>query len=426
MKILLINQAFYPDGVATAQHSIDLALYLTDRGHQVSVISGNRAYEDRKRMFPNRENYKGIEIYRVASTGFGKLSFLRRVVDSVTFDFNLLIKIFLVPKQEVVMCLTSPPLVGFFGMIYRMFRGGEFVQWLMDINPESAIAVGYLKKGSVSSRILLAIFRMTLRWSDRIVVLDRWMKKTVMAHGIPADRIYVIPPWPVQETKGIQPEPLGSRDNLFRKEKGWEDKFIILYSGNHSIVHPLTTLLGAAKLLKDEKDILFVFVGSGLRVGEVTAFAKENNLSNIAQLAFQPIEKLKATLAMANLHAIVLGDAVSGLVHTSKVYGVMASGRPFVAICPRQSHLSDLLQECPYGFQVEHGQPDKLAEAIREAKKLGNSVLREYAKKNFDYSTKNYRREELLRRFHIEAIAPGYVEKKHPENREAATMTHSG
>ncbi len=406
MKILFINQAFYPDGVATAQHLIDAANYFIQNGHEVSVISDRRAYEDRNRLFSKRETYQGIEIYRISSTGFGKTSFLRRLIDALSFDFMLLIKIFTVPKHDVVVCLTSPPLVGIFGLIYHVFRGGEFVQWLMDINPEAAIAVGYLKRGSLVSRFLLGLFRTTLKASDRIIVLDRWMKQTIMAHGIDPKRILVIPPWPVVKNPGPNPEPLGSPDNEFRRERGWEDKFIVLYSGNHSVVHPLRTLLEAAKLLRRDKDIHFVFAGGGLRRQEVTNFVLDNGLDNISQLPFQPIEKLRSSLSMANLHVVVLGNEVNGLVHTSKVYGVLASGRPFVAICARQSHLSDLLQECPNGFQVEHGQPEKLAEAIREAKRLGNGVLGEFARKNSDYAAKNFRRETILEKFLQEAIQP--------------------
>jgi hypothetical protein len=162
MKILLLNQTFYPDAVATAQQLTDLASYLVEQGHEVNVIAGCRGYENRDKTFPAEEIHRGIKINRVRSTGFGKQRFILRIFDALTFDLSLLVKLIFFPKQDVVVSFTSPPLVGIFGAIFCAIKGGKSVQWLMDINPEAAFAVGYIKRRSLVGRVLNWVFEATL------------------------------------------------------------------------------------------------------------------------------------------------------------------------------------------------------------------------------------------------------------------------
>lgn len=394
MKVLLINQVFYPDSVATAQHLTDLALYFKKNGVDVTVVTGNRNYERREIVYSSYEEYQGIKIHRVGSTGFGKRSFFHRLVDAVTFDLALLVKLLFIPKQDVIISFTSPPLVGMFGAFFKMIKGGHLVQWMMDVNPEAAIAVGYLKAQSLPSRFLLGLFRWSLLKADQTVVLDRYMKEKIVAHGFPEENVVVVPPWPVQQLK--KPDITAADDNPFRKANGLQGKFIILFSGNHSIVHPLDTVLEAALLLEKRKDIAFVFIGGGLRAEQVTTFKEKHKLANIYQLPFQPREMLKYSLGMANLHVVVLGEKVNGLVHTSKVYGILATGAPYVAVAPRRSHLGDLLEECPYGFLVEHGKPEQFLDVIEKAQQLTPDQLVEYGEKNFNHAAKKYSAEECL------------------------------
>ena len=327
MKILLLNQVFYPDPVATAQYATDLALFLKERGHEVTVLSGQRNYETRSVLYPLHENYKGIQIHRVPSTGFGKRSFLRRVADSFSFDLLLMWKLFRLPRHDLVISFTSPPLIGVFGSFYCRVRGGRSVQWLMDINPDIAIEMGYLKSTAPITRVLTGLFELSLKWSSNIVVLDRWMKDRVIVHGAEKSRIAIVPPWPVQDLKRPDREN-SNRGRAFREKYGLQNKFVILYSGNHSIVHPLDTLLGAAVRLKEDAGVVFVFIGAGVRVKDVKEAVEKNGLTNVLQLPHQPREMLPESLASANLHVVVLGNQVTGLVHTSKVYGVLAIRPP--------------------------------------------------------------------------------------------------
>src|SRR5580700_2486338 len=169
-KILLLNQVFYPDGAATAQHTTDLALFLKSLQYDVTVIAGRRDYNHRDKIYPSAENYQGIKILRVGSTGLGKRNFLTRFLDGVTFEFQLLFRLVMMPRQDVVIAFTSPPLIGFVGALFCLLKGGRLVNWLMDINPDAAAAVGYLKKNSTLHRLLNAAFEFSLKRCSNVVV----------------------------------------------------------------------------------------------------------------------------------------------------------------------------------------------------------------------------------------------------------------
>lgn len=396
MKILLLNQAFYPDPVATAQHTMDLALFLKENGCEVTVVSGRRGYSDRQRIYAKQERVSGIEIHRVHSTGLGKKNLFTRLIDALTFDALLLWKLLRLPRHDVTISFTSPPLIGVFGTLFSIVRGGRSVQWLMDINPDAAMAVGYLKSRSWLGRALTWIFEFTLKESSHIVVLDRWMKDRVLGHGARQEQLLIVPPWTLDEE-----HLLISRfeENQFIKEFSLDNKFIILYSGNHSIVHPLDTLLEAAVRLAHDRDILFLFIGSGLRKTDVRSYVEKYRLTNVLQLPYQPRDILDQSLSSANLHVVVMGNRVSGLVHTSKIYGVLSTGKPYLFIGPRGSHVGDILSECPYGFHVEHGEVESLVEIIGRARQLTLEELRIFKENNTRYVTTHFSAQKSMSLF---------------------------
>jgi glycosyltransferase involved in cell wall biosynthesis len=397
MKVLLLNQVFYPDSVATAQHTLDIAQHLIHRGCEVSVIAGNRAYEERQQTYPRKENYQGIKIYRVGSTGFGKRSVFSRLVDALTFQLSLCWRLLFTSRQDVVITFTSPPLIGFIGMVFCLLKGGKQVQWLMDLNPDTAIAVGYLRKNSWMAQMLTSLFGKTLHHSEKLVVLDKWMKDHIAGYGVNAEKIMVIPPWPVQKIEPLLFEQ--KRHSRIQTELGLQGKFIVLFSGNHSVVHPMDTLLESARLLSHDPTIHFVFVGSGLRVAEVRDFKTRFGLTNITQLPRQPREKLSEILSMADLHVVIQGSQVSGLVHVSKIYGVLVSGGECVTISPDKSHLRDIQKEGAVCWNLEHGESEKLISIIQKIKSMPEEEKRTRALQNWEFVVSHYSKENLLEKF---------------------------
>ncbi|MBI1861591.1 MAG: glycosyltransferase family 4 protein [Deltaproteobacteria bacterium] len=404
MRVLLINQAFYPDTVATAQHTTDLAQFLASRGHAVSVLCSRRAYSQPDKIFSRTEDFDGIHIVRARGTGFGKGSFLFRVVDIFTLQVAFLFRLLTFSKQDVVIAFTSPPLVSFLAWLYCRLRGARLVSWLMDINPDAAIAVGYLSPMGLVSRILLRILKFTLAKSDSVVVLDRWMKERVIAKGVAAAKVVVVPPWDIQDPAAFDQPNIRGPLNPFRRENGLEGKFVVLYSGNLSIVHPLDTLLKAAVRLKDDASTEFLFIGGGLRTSDVDHTREKYRLKNLLQLPYQPRTRLPFSLSCADVHVIVLGEKVSGLVHTSKVYGTLMAGVPFIVVAPKESHLGDLVGVVPGGFQVEHGDVDGFLRSLASIRELSDDDRAVIRLEQRRYLLKNFALQELLTTFEEAAI----------------------
>ena len=376
MRITLINQTFYPDVVSSGQHLTDLALHLAGRGHEVTVVTSRRAYDNPGEIFPKQETWRGIRIFRVVATGFGKRARWRRAADFATFLWSCCWRLFRLPKQDMVVAMTSPPLVSFIGAWFARLRGGRFCHWIMDLNPDEALAAGWLMPGSFAACWLERCSRFSLRHAAKIVVLDRFMQKRILDKGIDAGRIVVIPPW--SHDSEIQFDAEGRA--RFRKLHGLDDKFVIMYSGNHSPCHPLDTILNAAKQLAGNREIAFLFVGGGSQFEKVRQFAIEHSLPNILCLPYQPMDQIAGTLSAADLHLVVMGNPFVGLVHPCKVYNILRVGSPLLYIGPQPSHISEILDELnghlPFG-RVKHGAVDQAVQNILRLKESASETTRE-------------------------------------------------
>lgn len=339
MRILLINQAFYPDVVATAQYLTALAEALALRDHEVRVLAARRAYDDPSRRFARRERYAGIEIERVSGTGLGKVAKWRRAVDFATFLLRAGLRVLTMPRMDRVVALTSPPLVAALAALRCRLRGERFVYWVMDMNPDEALAAGWLRPGIVA-RLLERISRFTVQSADAVVVLDRFMRERVVAKGVAPERIHVIPPWSMDRYAFFDAPGRAA----FRQRHGLAGRFVVMYSGNHSPVHPLDTLIEAAEQLKQDARFAFVFVGGGSEFGRLQAKASAAGLGQVKFLPYQPIDSLSASLSAADVQAVVLGSPMVGTIHPSKVYNILAVGSRILYVGPEASHISDVME----------------------------------------------------------------------------------
>lgn len=366
MKVLILSQVFYPDVVAVAQYLTDFAVDLRKSGCQVKVLASRRGYDDRSQIYPLKEIFQGIEIERVPSTYLGKRSYLARVVDALTFKLMLIGKLIFSSRYYVVIGMTTPPLIATLGSLFCLFKGGKFVYWVMDLNPDEAVAAGVLKKSSFFTWLLEKISRFTFRHSHLIVALDRFMAKRIEQKGIDPQKIKILPPWAhTDELKYCPPE-----QNKFRQRHQLHDKFVIMYSGNHSICHPLETLLKAAQILREHPEIVFMFIGGGERVKEVVEFKEKHRLKNIIQLPYQPFSELSYSLSAADVHVATMGNDYVGIVHPSKIYDMLLIGQPFIFIGPKESHVGDLIREWQIGYMIEHGDVAELVKLILQLQNL--------------------------------------------------------
>ncbi len=364
MNVLLLNQCFYPDVVATAQQLTDLALGLVKEGHQVTVLASDRGYDNPSQSFPRRETWKGIDIIRISSLSLGKASRWRRAASFASFLFNCSLKLATLPRFETVVALTSPPLISFLGALFVRLKGGRFYFWVMDLNPDEAIAAGWLRENSIPAKFFGRLLRFSLVHSEKVIALDRFMKDRIVRKGVNPDRVAVLPPWAHDET--VRFDSAGRE--VFRAKHKLTEKFVVMYAGNHSPCHPLDTLLEAALRLKHSaqnrgREIFFCFVGGGSEQKKVREFAVRHSLDNILCLPYQPFEMLAGSLSAADLHTIVMGDEFVGIVHPSKLYNILSVGIPYLYIGPAESHVSEIADEMPGAYAARHGDVETVCSA---------------------------------------------------------------
>ena len=235
---------------------------------------------------------------------------------------------------------------------------------MMDINPDQAIEAGWVRKNSLAARFFEWVLLKILKGSDKIIVLDRFMKERIIRKGICTEKVNALPLWALSE--GLtETEP---NTNPFRITHGLNGKFVVMYSGNLSLCHPLDTVLDAALRFQNDASIAFVFIGGGERFPEALAFKQKHNLNQMICLPYQERSRLSHSLGAADLHVVTMGAPYVGILHPSKIYGILATHRPFVFVGPDESPIADLIREKQRGYQVDHGNVDGFMKIVMQVK----------------------------------------------------------
>lgn len=363
MRVLLINQVFYPDVAATAQHGHDLARDLVRHGHEVTAIASRSIYGRKGAALPSEEVVDGIRIHRVGRSLFGKAGIAARIADFFIFYMAATLKALMLPRHDVVICFTTPPFISAVGPILRTFKKTRFVYWVMDLYPDLPIACGVMKPRSLASRFFESLNRRCLKAADADVVLGRCMADLVRSKGVPEEKIRMIGVWSDQE----EVRPVPRNENSYRAEWGIDDRMLVMYSGNFGIGHDVATFLEAARSLRDDDGIRFAFVGGGKKKSEVEAFVTEHGLESTCIIApYQPRERLDELLSAADLHLVSLLEGVEGIMVPCKLFGILAAGRPALYIGSENSEISKVVVENDCGASVRQGDVEGLVGVIRD------------------------------------------------------------
>lgn len=368
MRILLINQTFYPDVAATAQHGHDLAKFLVSQGHQVSVIASRSLYGKAGRSLPAHERVDGIEIHRVGRSFYGKAGLFARSLDFLLFYISTGIKSIEIGRHDLCICLTTPPYIPLLGLLLRSLRGTKVVYWAMDLYPDVLFATGVLREGSVVSRILESLNRFALRNADRVVVLGRCMEDRVRAKGISPSQVSRIPVWSdifTDKSGAANPADI-RRSNSYRKLWDVGDRTLVMYSGNFGIGHDVETFARAAKILEADDDVMFAFVGGGKRKDELLRAMRAMKLHRFVEADYQPRDRLGELLSSADIHLASMRPGWEGVMVPSKIFGTLGAGRPLVWVGGAGSEVASVIRDADCGLIVTPGDAETLASVIRE------------------------------------------------------------
>jgi colanic acid biosynthesis glycosyl transferase WcaI len=363
-RLIFINRFFAPDHSATSQILSDLAFDLAGAGREVHLVTSRQIYDDPKAALPERETINGVDVHRVASTGFGRAALIGRSIDYVSFYRSVrrcLDK--LVQPGDIVVAKTDPPLTSVVARPVARRNGAQLVNWLQDIYPETAVELGVpFMRGPVAAS-LAALRNTTLREAAATVVVGDLMGRKVKTLGAPAERIHVIPNWCNDEDIRL----VAPADNPLRQEWNLVDRFVLGYSGNLGRAHEFETVLAAAERLRNEPRVAFLMIGGGKRFAELSAAVQARGLAGAFRfLPYQARTLLSYSLGVADVHWVSLDPRLEGLMVPSKFYGIAAAGKPIVVIGDPNGELGRLVQHHACGFAVAPGDGEALAAIVRQ------------------------------------------------------------
>jgi len=367
--LLIITQVYIPDPASVGQHLHDAAVEMVGRDYRVRVLAASRGYDDPTLRFPLRENADGVDVTRVSFSSFGKRSIAIRLAAQISFLLQVVVRGLFVRDLDAILVSTSPPMASASALVIAAIRRVPIVYWVMDINPDQAVALGAVKSDSLVVRLFDTLNRAILARAHAVVALDRFMAARLEQKWDVSQKLTVFPPWPHDDFLDV----VAHEDNPFRAKHKLHGKFLVMYSGNHSPANPLSTIVKAAERLQDHTDIVFAFIGGGAGKGEV-ADAVKRGAKNIIDLPYQPLADIKYSLSAADVHVVSVGARSVGVVHPCKIYGAMAVARPILSVGPRPSHVSDLLDDCDIGRHVNHGQVDEAVAAVLELKEMADTA----------------------------------------------------
>ncbi len=371
--LLILSQVYPPAPTSVGQHIADVAVAMVNRGYRVVVLTANRGYNDPSVKYVSRELRDGVSVRRLPLSSFGKRSFVLRLLGQGSFLIQCIVRGLFVGRLSCLLVSTSPPMCSVAALLISIVRRRPVTYWVMDLNPDQMIEMGWIKPSSPIVKIFNWFNRRILRRSSGIVVLDRFMAERVLRKADVKDKLTVMPPWPHEGHL----EVVAHADNPFRKEHSLDGKFVIMYSGNHSVCTPLRTVLDAALTLQDDPRLVFIFIGDGTGKREVDDTIAEHHPKNIRSLPYQPLSQIKYSLSAADVHLVVVGPREVGVRHPCKIYGAMALGRPILLLGPDPCHASDLVDENDLGWHIQHGEVDAAISMIKKIVDQDFSVLAE-------------------------------------------------
>jgi len=359
---VFVNRYYRPDHSATSQMLTDLAQALAQRGFDVHVVCSRQLYDNPSARLPRDETLFGVQVHRVATTTFGRGRLVARAFDYASFyaacAFALLR---LVRRRDVLIAKTDPPLLSILAAPIARAKRAALINWQQDLFPEIASQLGSNPLPDVLDGILRRVRDASLRSAKMNVSIGCRMQEYLAARGIPKSKLCVIENW--ADADEIRPKPTAASELRARLDLG--DRFVVCYSGNLGRAHEFETLLAAAKALERDPSFVFLIIGSGAKMEPLKKAVKEGALTNFRFLPHQPRETLEDSLAAADVHVASLLPALEGLIVPSKLYGILAAGRPLIFIGDCNGEVGHLIERARCGMAVGVGDATALVDSLR-------------------------------------------------------------
>lgn len=351
-KIIFINRFYFPDSSATSQLLTDLSENLAGDGELVHVIASRQRYQDAKAGLAPFELINKVYVHRIFSTRFGRSSLLGRAIDYLSFYISaLFFLVFFVKKNDVVVAKTDPPLISVIAAFAVTLKRAVLINWIQDLFPEVAAKLNV--KG-LSFKPIYYLIKWIRDWSLRKahtnVVIGDLMAETVVEVTSRPEKTIVISNWAV----GDNVRPVKKSDNYLIDEWELGGKFIIGYSGNFGRAHEWEKILTCIIAAKKNKNLIFLFIGGGEGYLTLQEEVAKQGLTNAIFKPYQPFDRLAYSLSLSDVHLVSLNPSMEGLIVPSKIYGILAVGRPIIFIGSESGEVARIIEENQCGWVISN------------------------------------------------------------------------
>jgi putative colanic acid biosynthesis glycosyltransferase WcaI len=365
LHIAFFNRSFYPDSTATGQLLTELCEQLVEtHGCRVSVVAGvaqaaARGNGGAEALRGIIQRHKTIEILRARGTRFSKRRFAGRFSNYVSYFLSACYAGLRMRRPDIVVAQTDPPIIGLAAYLAARRFGVPFVMAYQDVFPEVGRLLEDFRSDTVD-RVLQWVNRFLVRRADRVVAIGATMRQALIeGKGADPARTVVIPDW--ADCTAITPGP---KVNAFSEAHGLTEKFVVMHSGNLGLSQGLEILVQAAAELRHVADLEVVFVGEGVKKTSLQEQVARLGVTNVRFLPFAPKAQLHESFAAADAFVISLKAGLAGFIVPSKLYGILAAGRPYVAAVEETSEVADITHRFGCGLVVPPGKPGALADQI--------------------------------------------------------------
>ena len=369
-KLLIYAHYFYPDVASTGQILTELCEGMIDT-FDITVICVVPSYSGTidekyktKRIY--KEEHNGIKIIRVRVPEFQKSNKISRIKNLLAYFFNSLLATLKIEKQDYIYTISQPPILGgVLGVLGKWLKGGKLIYNIQDFNPEQTMAVGY-SKNKLLLNTVMAVDKFSCKKADKVIVVGRDMQETLRNrfNNKKVPKNVFINNW-INEKEIYPLEQNHPRIVEFKEKYNLQDKFIIMYSGNIGLYYDLENIIKVIGEFKDREDVVFAFVGDGTVKDKVEAYVKENNLSNVTFIPYQDKSDLIYSLNAADIHWVVNAKGIKGVSVPSKLYGVMAAGKPVLGVLDEGSEARLIVEDCNCGLCIEPGNYKEISNNIK-------------------------------------------------------------
>jgi len=370
-KLLIYAHYYIPDVASTGQILRELAEGMIEE-FDITIVcvvpsyTGKVAEEYKKKMF-YKEEINGVNVIRIRVPEFSKSNKISRVKNILSYFIGAMIATFKVGKMDYVYSISQPPILGgLLGVWGKWMKRAKYIYNIQDFNPEQTMAVGY-SENKLILKTMMWFDKFSCKQADKVIVVGRDMIETLIGRfkGRKVPNHTFINNW--IDEKEIYPLPADHEKVVaFKKKYGLQDKFIIMYSGNLGLYYDLENLMNVIEKFKAREDVVFAFVGEGTIREKLVQYKEKHNLQNVKFIPYQDKSDLIYSLNAGDVHWCLNAKGIKGVSVPSKLYGIIAAGKPILGALEEGSEARLIIEETQCGYVTEPGNYEQIEVMIQK------------------------------------------------------------